>query len=249
MGRRSLLIREGVPSELVLLVGRSARAHGERGYIITTGTSTDFIVISGENRLSAQRRDSTGCWYLQRWGSVWLSTSFLLVIRAVIQSNHRLRLARGPLVGEFMRKWYVHHRGSSGGGCWTEEPELLSGAGDGVNSPSCVKLRHRAGPVAALIRPAVLAPSRELKVCQFTAQGGDDAEWPEGVCYKGKSAGGVEEVNLSMTLGRMQRQQIQELCTSYAPMFSATPGLTEWAYHSIDTELQDEIPASVSPYL
>ncbi|CAM4692507.1 unnamed protein product, partial [Lepidochelys kempii] len=42
-------------------------------------------------------------------------------------------------------------------------------------------------------------------------------------------------VNLSMTLGRMQRQQIQDLCTSYALMFSATPGLTEWAYHSIDT--------------
>ncbi|CAM5128439.1 unnamed protein product [Eretmochelys imbricata] len=38
-----------------------------------------------------------------------------------------------------------------------------------------------------------------------------------------------------MTLGRMQRQQIQELCTSYAPTFSATPGLTERAYHSIDT--------------
>ncbi|KAG6935707.1 hypothetical protein G0U57_014398, partial [Chelydra serpentina] len=33
----------------------------------------------------------------------------------------------------------------------------------------------------------------ELKVCQFTAQGGDDAEWPEGVYYKGKSDGGVEE--------------------------------------------------------
>ncbi|CAM4552027.1 unnamed protein product, partial [Caretta caretta] len=27
--------------------------------------------------------------------------------------------------------------------------------------------------------------SRELKVCQFTAQGGDDAEWPEGVYTKG----------------------------------------------------------------
>ncbi|CAM4577306.1 unnamed protein product [Caretta caretta] len=77
--------------------------------------------------------------------------------------------------------------------------------------------------------------SRELKVCQFTAQGGDDAEWPEGVYYEGKCASGVEEVNLSMTLGRMQRQQIQELCTSYAPTFSATPGLTERAYHSIDT--------------
>ncbi|CAM4476820.1 unnamed protein product [Lepidochelys kempii] len=37
-----------------------------------------------------------------------------------------------------------------------------------------------------------------------------------------------------MTLGDMQRQQIKELCTSYAPTFSATPGLSEWAYHSID---------------
>ncbi|CAM4545400.1 unnamed protein product [Caretta caretta] len=88
--------------------------------------------------------------------------------------------------------------------------------------------------------------SRELKVCQFTAQGGDDAEWPEGVYYEGKSAGGVEEVNLSMTLGRMQRQQIQELCTSYAPMFSATSGLTERAYHSIDTG--NAHPIRVQPY-
>ncbi|CAM5076925.1 unnamed protein product [Natator depressus] len=88
--------------------------------------------------------------------------------------------------------------------------------------------------------------SRELKVCQFTAQGGDDAEWPEGVYYEGKCAGGVEEVNLSMTLGRMQRQQIQELCTSYAPTFSATPGLTERAYHSIDTG--NARPIRVQPY-
>ncbi|CAM4641973.1 unnamed protein product [Lepidochelys kempii] len=88
--------------------------------------------------------------------------------------------------------------------------------------------------------------SRELKVCQFTAQGGDDAEWPEGVYYEGKCAGGVEEVNLSMTLGRMQRQQIQELCTSYAPTFSATPGLTERAYHSIDTG--NAHPIRVQPY-
>ncbi|CAM4550039.1 unnamed protein product [Caretta caretta] len=87
--------------------------------------------------------------------------------------------------------------------------------------------------------------SREL-VCQFTAQGGDDAEWPEGVYYEGKCAGGVEEVNLSMTLGRMQRQQIQELCTSYAPTFSATPGLTERAYHSIDTG--NAHPIRVQPY-
>ncbi|CAM4676932.1 unnamed protein product [Caretta caretta] len=88
--------------------------------------------------------------------------------------------------------------------------------------------------------------SRELKVCQFTAQGGDDAEWPEGVYYEGKCAGGVEEVNLSMTLGRMQRQQIQELYTSYAPTFSATPGLTERAYHSIDTG--NAHPIRVQPY-
>ncbi|CAM4528700.1 unnamed protein product [Lepidochelys kempii] len=88
--------------------------------------------------------------------------------------------------------------------------------------------------------------SRELKVCQFTAQGGDDAEWPEGVYYEGKCAGGVEEVNLSMTLGRMQRQQIQELCTSYASTFSATPGLTERAYHSIDTG--NAHPIRVHPY-
>ncbi|CAM5075717.1 unnamed protein product [Eretmochelys imbricata] len=88
--------------------------------------------------------------------------------------------------------------------------------------------------------------SRELKVCQFTAHGGDDAEWPEGVCYEGKSAGGVEEVNIFMTLGRMQRQPIKELCTSYAPTFSATPGLTEWAYHSIDTG--NAHPIKVQPY-
>ncbi|CAM4515350.1 unnamed protein product [Lepidochelys olivacea] len=77
--------------------------------------------------------------------------------------------------------------------------------------------------------------SRELRVCQFTAQGGDDAEWPEGVYYEGKSDGGVEKVNLSMTLRLMQHQQIMELCTSFELMFSATPGLTEWAYHSTDT--------------
>ncbi|CAM4664094.1 unnamed protein product [Caretta caretta] len=88
--------------------------------------------------------------------------------------------------------------------------------------------------------------SRELKVCQFTAQGGGDTEWPEGVYYEGKSAGGVDEVNLSMTLGRMQRQQIKELCTSYAPTFSATPGLTEQAYHSTDTGNAHSI--KVQPY-
>ncbi|CAM4553890.1 unnamed protein product [Caretta caretta] len=88
--------------------------------------------------------------------------------------------------------------------------------------------------------------SRELKVCQFTAQGEDDAEWPEGVYYEGKSVGGVGEVNLSMTLGRMQQQQIKELCISYALTFSATPGLTEWAYHSIETG--NAHPIKVQPY-
>ncbi|CAM5141293.1 unnamed protein product [Natator depressus] len=121
-------------------------------------------------------------------------------------------------------------------------------------------VQERLGPVNYLIafptsnqKPKVyhinsLKPfySRELKVCQFTAQGGDDAEWPEGVHYEGKSAGGVEEVNLSMTLGHMQRQQIKELCASYAPKFSATPGLTERAYHSIDTGKAR--PIKVQPY-
>ncbi|XP_044848615.1 uncharacterized protein LOC123352486 [Mauremys mutica] len=86
--------------------------------------------------------------------------------------------------------------------------------------------------------------SRELQVCQFTAQGGDDAKWPEGVYYKEKSDRGVEEVNLSTTLERLQRQQIKELCTSFAPMFSATPGRTEWAYHSIDTGCEMHPPPS-----
>ncbi|CAM4634500.1 unnamed protein product, partial [Caretta caretta] len=49
-----------------------------------------------------------------------------------------------------------------------------------------------------------------------------------------------------MTLGRIQQQQIQELCTSYAPTFSATPGLTERAYHSIDTG--NAHPIKVQPY-
>ncbi|CAM5102543.1 unnamed protein product [Natator depressus] len=88
--------------------------------------------------------------------------------------------------------------------------------------------------------------SRELKVCQFTAQGGDDSEWPDSVYYEGESDGGVEEVNLSMTLGRIQRQQIKELCTSYAPTFSATPGLTERACHAIDTG--NAHPIKVQPY-
>ncbi|CAM5117753.1 unnamed protein product [Natator depressus] len=92
--------------------------------------------------------------------------------------------------------------------------------------------------------------SRELKVCQFTAHGEDDAKWPEGVYYEGKSDGGMEEVNLSMTLGHMQQQQVKELCTSYALTFSATPGLTERAYHSIDTGNAHPIraqPYQVSP--
>ncbi|CAM5148308.1 unnamed protein product [Eretmochelys imbricata] len=49
-----------------------------------------------------------------------------------------------------------------------------------------------------------------------------------------------------MTLGRIQQQQIQELCTSYAPTFSATPGLTERAYHSSDTG--NAHPIKVQPY-
>ncbi|XP_050778994.1 uncharacterized protein LOC127034293 [Gopherus flavomarginatus] len=77
--------------------------------------------------------------------------------------------------------------------------------------------------------------SRDLQVCQFTVQG-DEAEWPDGVYYDGKKDGGVEEVNLSTTLERLQRRQIKELCTSFAPLFSATPGRTERAYHSIDTD-------------
>ncbi|CAM5080976.1 unnamed protein product, partial [Eretmochelys imbricata] len=52
------------------------------------------------------------------------------------------------------------------------------------------------------------------------------------VYHEGKSDGGVEEVNLSVTLGHMQRQQIYELCTSFVLMCS---GWTKRAYHSIDT--------------
>ncbi|XP_050806680.1 uncharacterized protein LOC127049621 [Gopherus flavomarginatus] len=92
--------------------------------------------------------------------------------------------------------------------------------------------------------------SRDLQVCQFTVQGGD-AEWPDGVYYDGKKDGGVEEVNLSTTLERLQRQQIKELCTSFAPLFSATPGRTERAYHSIDTGNAHPIrtpPYRVSPH-
>ena len=93
--------------------------------------------------------------------------------------------------------------------------------------------------------------SRDLQVCQFTVQGAEDAEWPEGVYYDGKKDGGVEEVNLSTTLERLQRQQIQELCTRFTPLFSATPGLTERAYHSIDTGNAHPIrtpPYRVSPH-
>ncbi|CAM5088700.1 unnamed protein product [Eretmochelys imbricata] len=56
----------------------------------------------------------------------------------------------------------------------------------------------------------------------------------------------MEEVNLSMTLGRMQRQQIKELCTSFVQMFSSTPGRTEQAYHSIDTG--NAHPIKAKPY-
>ncbi|CAM5154438.1 unnamed protein product [Natator depressus] len=56
----------------------------------------------------------------------------------------------------------------------------------------------------------------------------------------------MEEVNLSMTPGCMQRQEIKELCTSHAPTFSATPGLTEQAYHSVDTG--NAHPIKVQPY-
>ncbi|CAM4638683.1 unnamed protein product [Caretta caretta] len=49
-----------------------------------------------------------------------------------------------------------------------------------------------------------------------------------------------------MILEHMQRQQSKELCTSYAPMFSATPGLTERAYQSIDTG--NAHPIKVQPY-
>ncbi|CAM5100885.1 unnamed protein product, partial [Natator depressus] len=45
---------------------------------------------------------------------------------------------------------------------------------------------------------------------------------------------------------RMQRQQIKELCTSYMLTFSATSGLTERAYHSIDTG--NAHPIKVQPY-
>ncbi|CAM4602432.1 unnamed protein product [Caretta caretta] len=63
---------------------------------------------------------------------------------------------------------------------------------------------------------------------------------------KGKSDGGMEEVNLSMTLGRMQRQQIKELCASFTPMYSATPGRIEQAYHPIDTG--NDCPIGAQPY-
>ncbi|CAM5130591.1 unnamed protein product [Natator depressus] len=53
-----------------------------------------------------------------------------------------------------------------------------------------------------------------------------------------------------MTLGCRQQQQIKELCASFTPMFSATPGQTERAYHSIDTGNARPIkaqPSRVSP--
>uniref|UniRef100_A0A8C3P213 Gypsy retrotransposon integrase-like protein 1 n=1 Tax=Chrysemys picta bellii TaxID=8478 RepID=A0A8C3P213_CHRPI len=88
--------------------------------------------------------------------------------------------------------------------------------------------------------------SREFKVIRFTAQQRDDTEWPEEVYYEGKSKGGVEEVSFSIALGRKQRQEIQELCTSFATMFSATPGRTEQACRSIDTG--DAHPIRAQPY-
>ncbi|CAM5079834.1 unnamed protein product [Eretmochelys imbricata] len=63
---------------------------------------------------------------------------------------------------------------------------------------------------------------------------------------EGKSDGGVEEVNLSVTLGHMQLQQLKELCTSYTPMFSATPGWIKWAYDSIETG--NAHPIQAQPY-
>ncbi|CAM5149086.1 unnamed protein product [Natator depressus] len=99
-------------------------------------------------------------------------------------------------------------------------------------------------PTVYLINSLKPFYSRELKVCQFTAQGGDDAEWPEGVYYKGKSTGGVEEVNPSMILWAYAATA--DLCISYVPMFSATPGLTEWTYHSIDTG--NAHPIRAQPY-
>lgn len=87
--------------------------------------------------------------------------------------------------------------------------------------------------------------SQESKVLQFTAQETDDTEWPEDY-YEGKSNGGIEEVSFSITLGHKQRQQIQGLCTSFVPMFSATPTWTEWEYHSIDPG--DARPLRDQPY-
>ncbi|CAM5161863.1 unnamed protein product [Eretmochelys imbricata] len=49
-----------------------------------------------------------------------------------------------------------------------------------------------------------------------------------------------------MTLGHMQRQQIKKLCTSFAPMFSAIPGWTKRAYHSINTG--NARPIRAQPY-
>ncbi|XP_073208801.1 uncharacterized protein [Lepidochelys kempii] len=42
--------------------------------------------------------------------------------------------------------------------------------------------------------PETRSAAGETKVLQFTAQERDNAEWPEGVYYEGKSNGGVEEV-------------------------------------------------------
>uniref|UniRef100_A0A8C3FN44 ribonuclease H n=1 Tax=Chrysemys picta bellii TaxID=8478 RepID=A0A8C3FN44_CHRPI len=88
--------------------------------------------------------------------------------------------------------------------------------------------------------------SKKLNVCQFTAQKTNNAKWPKGVYYKEKKDGGVEKVNLSTTLERLQQQQIKKLCTSFAPIFSATPGQTKRAYHSIDTG--NAHPIKTPPY-
>ncbi|CAM4542178.1 unnamed protein product [Lepidochelys olivacea] len=63
---------------------------------------------------------------------------------------------------------------------------------------------------------------------------------------KRKSNGRIEKVSLFITLGHKRRQQIQELCTSFAPVFSGTPQRTERAYHSIDTG--DACPIRAQPY-
>ncbi|XP_053863862.1 uncharacterized protein LOC128825399 [Malaclemys terrapin pileata] len=126
-------------------------------------------------------------------------------------------------IKSWLREW-CYKEGFGMYGHWEAFGDRHRFSWDGLHLSS-PHLSKQASPISNL----------ELNVCQFTAQETDDAEWPEGVYYEGKKDGGVEEVNLSTTLGRLQRQQIKELCTSFAPIFSATPGWTERAYHSIDT--------------